>query len=320
MKITRLCALALTSFLAISRGYADQFGTAGNTFTIDFVTVGNPGNGNDVGAGGGLYSSPYGGVSYVFQIGVTEVSESMISNARASGLLNVSASVTGPDKPATNVTWYEAAAFVNWMNTSTGHQAAYKLNSQANLLTLWSSPEAWQAGGENLYRHKDAVYFLPSENEWYKAAYHKNDGVTANYWDYATASNTIPTAVPSGTAAGTAVFYNGINAYSSPANVSAVGGASSYGTRGQNGNVDEMMESAFAAPNDLPGENRTYRGGYWFHTEDAMRSDGRFSRVSSGESTDVGFRVASVPEPSAVILMFGSAVALLARRRRGSSF
>ena len=320
MKITHLCALTLASFFAISRVHADQFGTAGNTFTIDFVTVGNPGNGNDAGAGGGLYSSPYGGVPYVFQMGVTEVSGSMVSNATASGLLNVSASLAGSNQPATNVTWYEAAAFVNWMNASKGHQAAYNLNSQANFLTLWTSPEAWQAGGENLYRHKDAVYFLPSENEWYKAAYHKNDGVTANYWDYATASNTIPTAVSSGTATGTAVFYNGINAYSSPANVSAVGGASSYGTRGQNGNVDEMMESAFDSVNDQGNENRAYRGGYWFHTEDAMRSSGRFSRVSSGQSTDVGFRVASVPEPSATILMVGSAVALLARRRRGSSF
>lgn len=29
----------------------------------------------------------------------------------------------------------------------------------------------------NLYRHKKAVYFLPSDDEWDKAAYHKNDGV-----------------------------------------------------------------------------------------------------------------------------------------------
>jgi hypothetical protein len=43
-------------------------------------------------------------------------------------------------------------------------------------LTLWSSAQAWQVGGQNLYRHKDAYYFLPSEDEWYKAAFHKNDG------------------------------------------------------------------------------------------------------------------------------------------------
>jgi len=30
-------------------------------------------------------------------------------------------------------------------------------------------------------RESDATYFIPTENEWYKAAYHKNDGVTGNY-------------------------------------------------------------------------------------------------------------------------------------------
>ena len=51
---------------------------------------------------------------------------------------------------------------------------------------MWNSTEAWQVGGQNLYRHKDAYYFLASEDEWYKAAFHKNDGVMANYWLYAT--------------------------------------------------------------------------------------------------------------------------------------
>src|SRR4029079_10966402 len=131
-----------------------------------------------------------------------------ITKATADGLLNVTADAWSGMQPAANMTWYEAAAFVNWLNTSTGHQAAYQLNANATALTLWSSAQAWQAGGENLYRHKDAYYFLPSEDEWYKAAYHKSDGLTANYWDYATGSNSIPTAVSGGTDSGTAVFNN----------------------------------------------------------------------------------------------------------------
>ena len=50
-------------------------------------------------------------------------------------------------------------------------------------------------GGSNPYRHKSAFYFLPSADEWFKAAYHQNDGVTANYWDYPTADNAVPVAV-----------------------------------------------------------------------------------------------------------------------------
>ena len=34
---------------------------------------------------------------------------------------------------------------------------------------------------------------LPTEDEWYKAAYHKNDGVTGNYYLYPTSSNAAPT-------------------------------------------------------------------------------------------------------------------------------
>jgi formylglycine-generating enzyme required for sulfatase activity len=47
-------------------------------------------------------------------------------------------------------------------------------------MALWSSEQAWTAGGTNLYRNKDASYFLPSENEWYKAAYYNPAG--SNYF------------------------------------------------------------------------------------------------------------------------------------------
>jgi len=238
---------------------ADTFGAGADQFTIDFVTIGNPGNGNDAGAGGGLYSSPYGGMPYVYQMGVTEVSQDWITKATNLGMTSVTAGAWTGSQPAAFMTWFEAAAFVNWLNTSTGHQAAYQLNGTNTALTLWSSAQAWQAGGENLYRHKDAYYFLPSENEWYKAAYHQNDGVTANYWDYATESNTAPTAVASGTGAGTAVYNN---VTSSPADVAISGGLSGYGTRGQNGNVREWQESAFDGINNSSSEPRAFRGGY----------------------------------------------------------
>ena len=204
--------LAGVLLLIVLPARADNFGSGGNAFTIDFVDIGNPGNADDAGAGGGIYSSPYGGVSYGYRMGTYEISENAITKATASGLANVVAGGWGASQPATHMTWYEAAAFVNWLNTSTGHHAAYSLsqippdiNDSTWSMTLWSNAEAWQLDGQNLYRHKDAYYCLPSEDEWYKAAYHENDGATANYWDYATGSNSAPTAVESGTGAGTAV-------------------------------------------------------------------------------------------------------------------
>ena len=46
--------------------------------------------------------------------------------------------------------------------------------------------------GGTITRNPGAKWFLPSENEWYKAAYHKNDGVTGNYWNYPTSTDVLP--------------------------------------------------------------------------------------------------------------------------------
>ena len=321
MKTTQILAACILALSATSL-HADTFGTGPNTFTIDFVNIGNAGNANDAGAGGGLYSSPYGGVPYAYGMGTFEILQDQSTKATASGLANVTAGAHTGNEPAANMTWYEAAAFVNWLNTSTGHQAAYNLSFSGGWsMTLWSSGDAWQLGGENLYRHKDAYYFLPSEDEWYKAAYHKNDGVTANYWDYATGSNTIPTqALTDGTTPGSAIFDGSeAGAPADPADVNLAGGLSAYGTMGQNGNVWEWNESAYDGINNSLSENRADRGGFWFNAENLLRSSVRGNDDPTNSFDNVGFRVASVPEPSSTVLMIGSGLMFLARRRRAQS-
>jgi formylglycine-generating enzyme required for sulfatase activity len=177
----------------------------------------------------------------------------------------------------------------------------------------WTSAQAWQLDGENLFRHKDAYYFMPSENEWYKAGYHKNDGVTANYWDFPTASNAAPTAVPSGVGAGTAAFGTGST---SPANVVASGGLSAYGTMGQGGNLIEWMETAYDGVNDLPLlDDRTTRGGSFQSEVTDLRGDYRVRSSAFGADPFIGFRVASVPEPSAAMLILSGGFAWSLRRR-----
>jgi len=44
-----------------------------------------------------------------------------------------------------------------------------------------------------------AAVYIPTENQWYKAAYYKGGSTNAGYWDYATQSDSAPTAVTSGT-------------------------------------------------------------------------------------------------------------------------
>lgn len=282
----------------------ENFGSEANAFSIEFVQIGNPGNAAD--------TTGYGAVPYTYRVGKYEISQDVITKATASGMANVTADAWSGSKPAANMSWYEAAAFVNWLNTSTGKQAAYNLTFSESSwsMTLWSSGVAWQAGGENLYRHKDAFYFLPSENEWYKAAYYNPGG--SNYFLYPTASNTAPTKVVGGTDAGTAVY--GI--FGLPANVDSAGGLSPYETMGQGGNVSEWSESAVDGTNDSASEARTYRGGEKYDIGFYLRSSVRQDHGPDVEGDVFGFRVASVPEPSSLSLLAIGLGVVLRRRRR----
>lgn len=126
---------------------ADTFGSGANMFTIDFVDVGNAGNANDAGAGGGSYSLPYGGVAYDYRMGTYEISQAMINKATNLGMANVTAGAHTGDEPAANISLYEAAAFVNWLNTSEGYQAAYNPRfSTSWSMTLWAASDQATTG------------------------------------------------------------------------------------------------------------------------------------------------------------------------------
>ena len=291
---------------------ADTFGTSGNEFTIDFVGIGNTGNAAD--------TTTYGAVPYEYRASTYEITQNAITKATASGMANVTAGPWTGNQPAADISWYEAAAFVNFLNTNSGKTAAYNLTFTTSWsMALWSSEQAWTAGGTNLYRNKDAFYFLPSENEWYKAAYYNAAGT--NYFLYPTGSDTAPTAVASGTNAGSAV-YDGIA--SVPAISGSAGGLSPYATMGQGGNVWEWNESAFDGSNSEGYENHALRGGSWLNTGDFLRSSTQssthamFRSDPAGEDRSVGFRVASVPEPSTYALLAMTAAGALwwARSRR----
>ncbi|MEM8954045.1 MAG: SUMF1/EgtB/PvdO family nonheme iron enzyme [Verrucomicrobiota bacterium] len=313
----RVCVLMLVlsfGLVGVARGVNVTFGSGVNEFVMAFVEVGDAGNGDD-----DMYESPFGGTGYEYGIGKYEVSEDAVTKANGEGGLGITQSSRGANRPATGISWNEAARFVNWLNTSEGYQAAYRFEFQPgdvgysanqNIL-LWDSIDAWQLDGENLYRHKSARYFLPSEDEWFKAAFY--DGDLGVYYNYATASDVTPTAVESGTLDGTAVFGR----QSSPAEVFSAGGLSAYGTMGQSGNVFEWIESADEAPNDLAAESRVLRGGIWNEPSPFLQSTSRIDAQTTYEDFGVGFRVAIVPEPSAMLMVFIGGIGMLCRRRRG---
>jgi formylglycine-generating enzyme required for sulfatase activity len=307
------CAAFALAFALLSPApsRADTFGSGSNTFEISFVQISQTNNAPDP-----RTTNKYGAVPYEYRASIYEISQNDITKATAGGLSNVTAGTYLGDKPAANITWYEAAAFVNWLNTSSGKTAAYNLTFTTSWsMTLQNPTNAWTLGGTNLYRNKNAHYFLPSENEWYKAAYYNPAGT--NYFLYPTTSTNVPSPVASGTNANTAVYAQTVE--QGPAAVNLAGGLSAYGTMGQGGNVWEWMETAADGTNTTSDENRNLRGGTFALTADPMRSVEFRSFGPASDNITFGFRVASVPEPSTyALLLLGAGAMYLWKRRQGS--
>jgi sulfatase modifying factor 1 len=306
---------ALTSICFSRHAWSDTFGSGVNTFDIEFVRIGSPGNVPDT-AGD---PNPAGAVDYAFRMGKFEISEQMINKANILGGLGLTTDIRGPDKPATSITWNEAARFINWLNTSTGHVPAYKFAAEpgeigyspnANI-ELWTITDPGY-NPNNLYRNRLALYFLPSVDEWYKAAYY--DAANGVYYHYPTGSNGAPTPVASGTAAGTAIYDQSFA--TGPADITLAGGLSPFGTMGQGGNVYEWEETDFDLVNDSSSSPRGNRGGGWEKPANHLARILRIGDNPFQEGTSLGFRVASIPEPGTMLLAALAAAALWTSRKR----
>lgn len=304
MKTSALALLAMSLF-CMSPVYADTFGSGGNVFDIEFVRIGDPGNAADT---TGDPSPPHltGSVAQAYRIGKFEISEQMIDKANAQSLadghpLGITKDTRGPDKPATSVDWFEAAKFVNWLNLNSESTPAYKFDAGGNF-QLWQSGDAG-FNSNNLYRNSLAKYFLPSLDEWYKAAYY--DPTSDVYYDYPTGSDNVPDGINfAGDSSFDAVFYDGGDNLQ-PNDITDVGVLSPYGTAGQGGNVYEWDETDFLLTNASTSSARGARGGAWNSDSTGLLSLAGGFGDPSVEFSDIGFRVASnIPEP-ATFSLFG---------------
>ena len=234
-----------------------------------------------------------------------------ITQSGASGSYSYAVKENMGDKPVNYVSWFDAARVANWyQNGATGtsdtETGAYTLNGDL------SDPKAPNSG---------ATFFIPTVDQWYKAAFYKGGGTDAGYWNYATQSDTDPTAVSAGaTGIGSAGNTGNYANYSAAAvwngqtgNVTTIGtngGPGAYGTFDMSGNLNEW--------NDGNGFDQTPErgiwGGSWNGNANDLSSSHSVDYPATQESSTIGFRLASpvsasVPEidPSS----FGSAFALL---------
>jgi formylglycine-generating enzyme required for sulfatase activity len=153
-----------------------------------------------------------------------------------------------------------------------------------------------------------ATFFIPSEDEWYKAAYY--DPVSMTYFDYPAGSNTQTGYTQPGAAANTAncsIVVDDVTVVGS-----YTGSASPNGTFDQGGNVAEWNEAITPTPT-----HRGMRGGSFGSGPGSLGASFRGTAVfPATENAAVGFRVVSVPEPGTSLLRLTALVCLAACRRR----
>ena len=320
--------------------------------TIEYVPVGDAGNVDD-GHGAG-----YGGVADPYLIGKHEV-----ANAQYCEFLNAVAAVGDPNglyntamgggwnniggisrsgsgteaepwayslrptrgqRPVNYVSWYDTLRFANWLhNDQPGLGSPVPQNDDSTEDGAYDMSQ-----GSSVIRKPGALVFLPSQDEWYKAAYYKGGGTNAGYWDYPTESNTVPTAeVPPGTdmVNGSANYYDGgyldttyytteVGAYNATDALSEYVSDSAYGTFDQGGNLWEWNEADIFGD----GSGRGLRGGSFSCYGGTLHASYRDSYgAPTGEDSDIGFRVASIPEPGSItLLVCGLVAGLMWWRRR----
>ena len=174
---------------------------------IDYVAVGNPGNAADQDYSG---QGAFGAVSQAFAIGTYEVTLTQyteflnakaaadpnalwnasmqtdlniagIARAGSSGSFSYSVMGNG-QRPVTYVSFLDAMRFANWLGNGQGSGST---ETGAYTLSL----------GGLAPRNPGATVWIPSENEWYKAAYHQpaaQGGDSDNYWLYPMRTNAVP--------------------------------------------------------------------------------------------------------------------------------
>ena len=269
-----------------------------------YVPIGNAGNAGD--------TTGYGSVGYAYNIGKYEVtnaqyveflnakgssntygiynsymgSRSNIIQSGSAGGYTYSVNSTYANNAVVDVTWFDAARFCNWLANGQGNGStetgAYTLISGQTTGIVTVNP--------------GAQVYIPSENEWYKAAYY--NGGNSTYSIYPNGKSTVTTAEAN---------YNGIGMKDV-----GFGGPSAYGTYGQGGNAAEWNDAVISY-----SSSRGLRGGSWGDDVGSLAASYRNSLGPSVMNNSVGFRVASaIPEPTPGVLAILAGGMMLIRRKR----
>ena len=267
----------------------------------DYVLVDNPGNPPDI------HYGSFGSVSYNYEISRYEISNrewvdflnSVAVKSDPFGLYNQNQTngvlgginrlkhgdewryETKPgwsERPVNYIGWYDLARYANWQHygrPATG-QCVKGTTEGTAIDGAYDTTEfeAIRKGKKRPYkgfgrRNEAALYWIPDQNEWYKAAYYDPEKLGARpYWDYPTRSDNPPDTSKSGLEAMGANYQKedhlgeGPPFYLAPVD-SYRASASYFGTQQQAGNVWEWQEDWQYGQVG----NRALRGGSFGYTE-----------------------------------------------------
>lgn len=344
MQVTRLVLAAVAMLLPAGATNADVFNMGPGLTSMEMVRIADAGNAADTEAMITDGTTGYGSVNYDYSIGKYEVTAGQyteflnavaktdtyglftwhmdtndtyygcnIKRTGSSGSYSYSVAADWANRPVNFVSWGDTARFVNWLTNgqrvgdqddSTTENGSYALNGATTEAELMA-----------VTRTANAKYCIPTENEWYKAAYYDpNKPGETKYWDFATKSNTVPSNVFAPNGSNNANYTNDYNARSigAPYLRTEVGAFVSspgpYGTFDQDGNVWEWNEAAI-------GSNRGVRGGSFDNFSNVLRASYRYSFTPTSDNYNFGFRVVAIPEPATMAFLAFGFVGMLKRRR-----
>ena len=144
--------------------------------------------------------------------------------------------------PVQDVSWYDAIRFANWLQNGQGNgsteSGTYTITGGGQDSGTVTVPSAATCASWTTPH-----WLLPTENEWYKAAYYDpNKPGGAGYWTYPTQSDTAPSNVRDPTGTNNANFSSGSSL--TPVGTFAAS-PGPYGTFDQAGDVWQWNETAF---------------------------------------------------------------------------
>ena len=336
MNLLRSLCITVVVFLGYTTtAWADVFNLSEGLTSLDFVTVDDAGNAAD--------TTGLGAVNYNYQIGKCDVTAAQyveflnsvattdtyglytssmasaadcnIQRSGESGNYTYSVAADSANRPVNFISFGCAVRFCNWLtngqpigdqDSNTTEDGSYYLGGITDNASLLA-----------VTRKADALYVLPTMDEWYKAAYYdpqKSD--EGGYWDYPTQSDIAPTAaVPPGETTGSANYQSVMGSVHLTDVGAYVDSASAYGTFDQGGLLyqwtDTLLTTSYSG-------YAMMNSSFLSNSSSQLRSDNTIWPWSpTNEYNFNGFRVAMVPEPSAICLMtIGTAMLLVTRRHK----